>query len=144
MLAIIHNYDGQRVLFTSLSLKDLKPWWPVGQGLPRWHAFSSSQEVSPKAKGKIWFYHWRKTCYYNSHLNNVTPSLRTVAKHSLGLVYHLVASLEIILQSSASHRVGQRLTCVCHCISKQTLRNPSSYIKEPWFSIQNISFSNEF
>lgn len=39
-------------------------------------------------------------------------SMRKVAKCSLGLVYNPAASLEIILQSSASHRVGQRPTCV--------------------------------
>lgn len=39
-----------------------------------------------------------------------TDILREVAKYSLGLVYNLVASLEIILQSSASPRVGQRPT----------------------------------
>lgn len=37
-----------------------------------------------------------------------TDSLREVAKCSLGLVYNLVASPEIILQSSASPRAGQR------------------------------------
>lgn len=71
---------------------------------------------APKPKIRFDFIIEEKKCYYNSHLNNETSSLIKVAKYSLGLVYNLVASLEIILQSSASHRVGQRPTCVCHCI----------------------------
>lgn len=39
-----------------------------------------------------------------------TDILREAARFSLGLVYKLVASLEVILQSSASPRLGQRLT----------------------------------
>lgn len=39
-----------------------------------------------------------------------TDILREVFKYSLGLVYNLVASLEIILQSSASPRMGERST----------------------------------
>lgn len=39
-----------------------------------------------------------------------TDILREAVKYSLALVYNLVASLEIILQSSASPRVGQRPT----------------------------------
>lgn len=69
-----------------------------------------------------------------------TDILKEAVKYSLGLVYNLVASLEIILQSSASPRVGQRPSSIYKWIP----RKPSSHTQELWFSIQNSSFRNGF
>lgn len=69
-----------------------------------------------------------------------TDILREVVKWSLGLVYNLVASLEIILQSSASPRVGQRPTAFTSGHQENQVLNT----QELWFSIQNSSFSKEF
>lgn len=89
----------------------LMPWWLVGQELPHGHKSFSSQDVSPKSKDKFDFTIDGKNAI-TTILDNETPLLRKVAKCSLGLVYDLVASLKIILQSSASGGVGQRPTRV--------------------------------